>query len=45
MAADAYCQDLKDDLDVRFDIISVLKKTANDLEIHHIENAFQSHEI
>ena len=30
---------------VRFDIISVLKTNTNDLEIHHIEDAFQSHEI
>lgn len=45
MAADAYCQELNEELEVRFDIISVLKTSKNDLEIHHIEDAFQSHEI
>lgn len=45
MAADAYCQELSEELEVRFDIISVLKTNTNDLEIYHIEDAFQSHEI
>ena len=45
MAADEYSQSLKEDLDVRFDIISVLKTKENILEIKHIKDAFQSHEI
>ncbi|WP_300673429.1 YraN family protein [Soonwooa sp.] len=45
MAADAYCQKLNEELEVRFDIISVLKSKEDTLEIQHIENAFQSHEI
>ncbi|MFN3020247.1 YraN family protein [Soonwooa sp.] len=44
-AADEYSQSLKEDLDVRFDIISVLKTKQNILEIKHIKDAFQSYEI
>ncbi|MGX9986614.1 YraN family protein [Chryseobacterium sp. POL2] len=45
MAADEYSQSIKQDLEVRFDIISVLKTKENKLQIQHIPDAFQSHEV
>ena len=39
MAIDAYIQQRNLDVEVRFDVISILKKN-NALEIQHIENAF-----
>lgn len=41
-AADHFVQDIKEDLEVRFDIISVLLEKDKSLKINHIPDAFHS---
>lgn len=41
-ATDEFMKTFPDDLEVRFDIITVLKQPDGTLQINHIENAFES---
>jgi len=43
-AANAYLEEFKLDLDVRFDIVS-LTRIQNNWEIHHIEDAFYPYDL
>ena len=45
LATDFYLQENTIEKEVRFDIISILQKDNDELEIKHIENAFEAFDI